>query len=123
MDRLRRRLKLSKNEGVPDRTPCGECGEPLRRAWTVLFPTSKLHEVLRGRRVGGPGVLVDCFQPVRGERTSVTWNGLIGRRTSIFRAKTPSERQASQENATRLEPAVRQAPARFALPHDRLQGF
>src|ERR1035438_1253889 len=32
-------LKLSKNEGVPDRTPCGECREPLRRAGTFLCPT------------------------------------------------------------------------------------
>jgi hypothetical protein len=32
-NRCRLRLKLSKNEGVPSRTPYGECGEPLHEDW------------------------------------------------------------------------------------------
>ena len=39
-NRRRLRSRLSKNEGVPSRTPCGECGEPFRRA-DILCPTSE----------------------------------------------------------------------------------
>jgi hypothetical protein len=39
--RLRLRLKLSKNMGGPDRTPCGECGEPFESV-DISFPDIRL---------------------------------------------------------------------------------
>src|ERR1039458_8047741 len=41
-NRCRLRLKLSKNEGVPSRTPYGECGEPLHEDW-IFFVRSEEH--------------------------------------------------------------------------------
>src|ERR1035438_4372089 len=38
-NRRRLRWELSKNEGVPGRTPCGECGEPFRRGVYSLSDT------------------------------------------------------------------------------------
>jgi hypothetical protein len=45
-NRRRLRLRLSKNEGVPGRTPCGECGEPFRRGGCSLSDIRVAREFL-----------------------------------------------------------------------------
>src|ERR1022692_1941768 len=64
-NRFRLRLKLSKNEGVPDRTPCGECGEPFRAVRISLCPDIRVARGFRG--IGGWTPLGDCFQSILGD--------------------------------------------------------
>ena len=65
-NRRRLRWELSKNEGVPGRTPCGECGEPFRRGGYSLSYIRVAREFLE---IGGLAVLRFCFQWVREGRT------------------------------------------------------
>src|ERR1035438_5573205 len=65
-NRRRLRGRLSKNEGVPSRTPCGECGEPFRRAGYSLSDIKVAREFLE---IGGAGCASLFFQRVRERRT------------------------------------------------------
>src|SRR5208337_1165452 len=56
-NRRRLRSRLSKNEGVPGRTPCGECGEPFRRAGYSLSDIRVAREFLEIGRVGCASLL------------------------------------------------------------------
>src|ERR1035438_8424947 len=56
-NRRRLRSRLSKNEGAAGRTPCGECGEPIRRGGYSLSYIRVAREFLEVGRAGCASLL------------------------------------------------------------------